>query len=173
MLTAHEGSSIDWENIDLKTCAYGNVLDTRYTLEIYKILDSQLKGKKVETFLEKVINKLHIVLAKASFRGIDVSDTVLNDLEKQINEKVMDVEDLIYASKRVKNKSMKLTSTKDLREILFMEPKENNDFDLRDSGFNFFWSDETDNGNPSTDREALTFLLNSINEELLSRGESG
>lgn len=171
MLTIRDGAKINWGKLSLEDCAFGNVSDTRYTLEIYHILNEKLCERKVQTFIEKVIDKLHLVLSKVSYRGIDVSVKNLEALENQAQGIIMDLEDKIYADPVVKDKTKNISSPSDLASILYLGKDEEENPILREDGFNFYWSDETDSGNPSTDKESLEFLLDTIEKELLTRGE--
>lgn len=165
-----EGQTTDFRSMSLDDMAFGNALDCYYTFKLVKELRNEFDqlNPTFHQFYKEVLKPLVLEFADVSFKGIPVDMETLKSMKKEIDDKLLDLEIKIYQDHNL-SKHFNLNSNKHLIEKLYLEFK-NDEIQKREGSYNLMWPDETEAGDPKTDREALVFLLNSITRELESRG---
>lgn len=157
MLTVRNGAKHDWAGTPLPELARGNALDSEYTLRIFRKLEPLIK----ELGSTKVSSDLYVpltsIFSKVEQAGMEVDMSVLGEVERNLNDAIIDMEDELYAIEGIRP-NHNLGSTVDLREIFYSE-----------SGFGFYAPKFTSKDQPSTDKETLLELLSQIEEELDER----
>ena len=147
MLSITDGKEVDWANMPLPQVAYGNALDTDFTLKLHGEMYPQVKlSKKLhDTLLKRVL----VTFARMEHKGLHICRKELAEA-RVYSER--NLEKLRYAlSELLKGTSMEgeeinFNSGKQLVEILFGA------FDLPCYAF-------TDKGMPKTSADALENIL--------------
>lgn len=159
MLTVKDGKKFDWASLSMEECASGNALDASYTLRVHDELISKLENNGSLHVFEKLLVPLFPVFASIEYKGLGVNPDELGVVGATLHSIITDIEDILYASSKV-HKTAKITSTKDLVDILYSP-----------EGFGLYPPNISDKGNPSTDKPTLDTLLTQIDDELESRAK--
>ena len=159
MLSVREGEAHkkDWANTPLPELVKGNAMDTFYTLRIFRELEGELDKLDANKINDLVYAPLTNIFAKVEREGMEVDLGELENVKKNLDKTIIDIEDKLYAIPEVRP-SDNLSSTLDLRKVLYSE-----------EGFGFYAPKFTGKELPSTDKETLEELLSQIEEELDSR----
>jgi DNA polymerase I-like protein with 3'-5' exonuclease and polymerase domains len=160
MLTISNPNKFDWASMPLSDCAEGNALDSYFTLKLFNLLFEELStnNSAILPLVEKILMPSLENFSSMEYDGLDVDIDALKNVGKQISSINMDQEDQLYKHKALQ-KTDNLSSTKDLREILY----------TREGGLELYPPDNTPKGEPSTNAATIKMLLDHINEELESR----
>ena len=171
MLTA-EGRNTDFANMSLEDMAFGNAMDSYYTFLLYEALKEEMEEKMspiFKKFYKVVLQPLTEHFPKVTANGIDVEVSKLETLEQEGKDLLMELHDNLYGFDNVIH-TQNVGSSKDLIRILYLGKGEKGKLIERESCYNLLWPDETENGDPSTDRKSFNFLLDAIDTELSKRG---
>ena len=93
---------------------------SKFIYETYDNLLVKMKDNNVLTLYQDIEFPLSTVLAKMELNGIRVDTTILEDMKKNIKEKIADISNKIY---NLAGKEFNISSPKQLGEILFDELK--------------------------------------------------
>ena len=93
---------------------------SKFIYETYDNLLVKMKDNNVLTLYQDIEFPLSTVLAKMELNGIRVDTTILEDMKKDIKEKIADISNKIY---NLAGKEFNISSPKQLGEILFDELK--------------------------------------------------
>lgn len=159
MLTIKNPNKFDWANIGLLDCLEGNALDTYFTYKLYKVLSELLEDQAMTPLLEKLITPLLGIFSDMELEGLDISVNNLNVLDKELRDKNIDLEDVLYMCKQV-HMTDNLASDIDMREILY----------TREGSFELYPPDRTKKKEePSTSAPTIETILLQIDDELKRR----
>lgn len=167
-MLGRKGKDTDWANMPLADMCRGNALDSYFTLKAHKVLAGKIDKLGMTNLYQKLISPAISMFVDMEMKGMTINPGVVKDLGDILNKAITESEDKLISFKEVKDKSLSLTSIKDLTSILYSCDKKKN---IIPGGFGLFPPIETDKGAPSTSAEALELLLAQINEELGSRDE--
>lgn len=170
MLTVNN-KNVDWVNIPLAACVFGNCCDTYATLRIYEILLEKLEDLKMVNVYENLLMPAIPVFRDIELEGMYIDEKVLDTLGKKLNDDVFKHEEELYNHPHVKN-TCNFKSTHDMVEILYSARKGDDGEWIVDpsTGFSLYPPGKTDKGQPSTSEESLTLLHTFIEEEIARRG---
>ena len=161
-----DGRNTDWVNMPLGEMLRGNALDAYFTMKCFKKLWKEVeKNLMVDTY-NKLVSPAISMFIDMEMRGMDIDINVVNTIGTSLEDGIQKVEDSLLLSPVVKDKSMSLTSTKDLMALLYSCDKHQN---IIPGGFGLFPPVFTEKGSPSTSAEALEILLGQINLEIARR----
>lgn len=159
MLTISNPKKFDWANIGLVECLEGNALDTYFTYKLYKVLLETLEEQGMLPLLESMITPLLGIFSDMELEGLDISEENLTKLGRELNAKNIELEDVLYVSKKVKNTD-NLASDIDMREILY----------TREGGFELYPPAKTKKKElPSTSAPTIEIIVAQIDDELKKR----
>lgn len=159
MLTVSNPKKFDWKNINLLDCLEGNALDSYFTYKLYKVLLKSLEEQDIGLLLEKLVSPLLSIFSEIELEGLDISETNLELLGKELKTQNITLEDNLYECKQVFNKD-NLASDKDMIQILY----------TRDEGFALYPPNYTKKKEqPSTSAPTIKLLLSQIDDELKKR----
>ena len=85
MLTVSEGAFHDWANMPLADMAYGNAMDTDFTLRSWKILNKEMTAKRLNPVYSNLIKDITLLLGDVENRGISVDDEYLKVLDEKLS----------------------------------------------------------------------------------------
>jgi len=86
MLTVTEGAFHDWANMPLSDMAYGNAMDTDFTLRSWKILKKDMTAKCLNPVYNNLIKDITLLLGDVEDRGISVDQEYLKVLDEKLAE---------------------------------------------------------------------------------------
>ena len=84
MLTVTEGAFHDWANMPLLDMAYGNAMDTDFTLRSWKILKKDMTAKCLNPVYDNLIKDITLLLGDVEDRGISVDQEYLKVLDEKL-----------------------------------------------------------------------------------------
>jgi DNA polymerase I-like protein with 3'-5' exonuclease and polymerase domains len=158
MLTISNPRTFDWAGMSLSDCCEGNAADTYFTLKLFHLIEEKIKELGMEKIVSKLIMPSLSTFTEMEYEGMDVSESKLKDVGRQLTHANIEEEDELYKFKEVKT-SDNLSSNSDLIEILY----------TRDDGFQMYPPDRTAKGAPSVSAPTLKLLLSQIEKELEDR----
>ena len=158
MLTISNPRTFDWAGMSLSDCCEGNAADTYFTLKLFHLIEEKIKELGMEKIVSKLIMPSLSTFTEMEYEGMDVSESKLKDVGRQLTHANIEEEDELYKFKEVKT-SDNLSSNNDLIEILY----------TRDEGFEMYPPDRTTKGAPSVSAPTLKLLLGQIEKELADR----
>ena len=159
MLTVNNPKTFDWANMSLVDCVEGNAADSYFTLKIFELISLKLEEMGMMGVLEKLLMPSLPMFVDMEWRGMDVSESQLKVVGKQLSAVNIEEEDSLYGFSQVLT-SDNLSSNNDLIEILY----------TREGSFELYPPDRTGKGSPSVAAPTLKLLLAQIEEELKKRG---
>lgn len=163
MLTVKDPKKIDWENMSIADCARGNAMDTYFTLKLFHVFYEELEELDLLKFYEKLMVPATVEVCESEYNGLDVDITKIDEVGKELEERIQKLEEELYAYPQVKE-DHNLDSNKDLIDMLFIPKK---DEDYRPESFNLYATNTTKKtGDPATDAETLKKVMSLIDEEL-------
>jgi DNA polymerase I-like protein with 3'-5' exonuclease and polymerase domains len=158
MLTVSNPKNFDWASISLSDCCEGNAADAYFTLKLFDLVSNKLEDTGCLSFVEQVLPDALSVFAEMEYEGLGVSESKLNELDRELSNMIVNQEDALYHFEEVL-KSDNLASNNDLAEMFY----------TREGGFEFYPPDKTGSGKPSVSAPTLKILLEQINSELSKR----
>jgi DNA polymerase I-like protein with 3'-5' exonuclease and polymerase domains len=147
MLSITDGKEVDWANMPLPKVAYGNALDTDFTLKLHGEMYPQVKlSKKLhDTLLKRVL----VTFARMERKGLHICRKELGEArvysERNLEKLRYTLSELLKGTS-MEGEEVNFNSGKQLVEILFGA------FDLPCYAF-------TDKGMPKTSADALENIL--------------
>lgn len=159
MLTVKNPKTFDWANMALSDCCEGNAADSYFTLKLFDVIEEKIKELGMEKIISKLIMPSLSTFAQMEYEGMQVSETKLLEVGRQLRVANIEEEDALYGFDEVKT-SDNLSSNLDLIEILY----------TREGSFELYPPDRTGKGSPSVSAPTLKLLLEHIEEELKKRG---
>lgn len=160
MLTVPRPEKFDWAGLSLKDCAYGNALDAYWTLRLFEQLEGELDDLDIIKLHENLLSDIIPAFANMEFKGLDVSEKRLDNLDEQLQYEISDVKDTLRELEKV-SEEMNFASNKELIDLLY----------LNEEGFGLYPPKKTAKGNPSVDKATLEILLEQITNELDHRSK--
>ena len=158
MLTVSNPRTFDWAGMALSDCCEGNAADAYFTLKLFHLIEEKIKELGMEKVVSKLIMPSLSTFTEMEYEGMDVSESKLKEVGRQLTHANIEEEDNLYQFKEVKT-SDNLSSNNDLIEILY----------TRDDGFEMYPPDRTTKGAPSVSAPTLKLLLGQIEKELSDR----
>lgn len=159
MLTVNNPRTFDWAGMSLSDCCEGNAADSYFTLKLFNLIEEKIKELGMEKVVSKLVMPSLSTFSKMEYEGMQVSESKLKEVGKQLAHANIEEEDSLYTFKEV-DTSSNLSSNSDLIEILY----------TNEDGFQLYPPDRTTKGAPSVSAPTLKLLLGQIEEELDSRG---
>jgi len=127
-------------------------------LKLFHLIEEKIKELGMEKVVSKLIMPSLSTFSEMEWEGMDVSESKLKEVGRQLTHANIEEEDNLYQFKEVKT-SDNLSSNNDLIEILY----------TRDDGFEMYPPDRTTKGAPSVSAPTLKLLLGQIEKELVDR----
>jgi DNA polymerase I-like protein with 3'-5' exonuclease and polymerase domains len=158
MLTVSNPKNFDWASISLSDCCEGNAADAYFTLKLFDLVTSKLEEKGCLSFVEQVLPDALEVFSDMEYEGLQVSESKLKQLDRELSNLIVNQEDDLYTFNQVL-KTDNLASNNDLTEIFY----------TREGGFELYPPDKTGSGKPSVSAPTLKLLLEQINSEISKR----
>jgi DNA polymerase I-like protein with 3'-5' exonuclease and polymerase domains len=166
-MLGQDGKKVDWANMPLATMARGNALDAYFTMKIFHKLHAKLENLKMSGTYANLIAPAINLFVNMEVDGMLISKDKVNELGKQLKTDIEEQEEKLYSYPQIPDKTMQITSTDDLVQILYSVDKKLN---IVNMGFGLFPPISSDKTNaPSTSAEALDILLEQLEEELVRR----
>lgn len=178
MLTVTNPSHINWSEMSLAQMAKGNALDSYFTLKCYEVLYEKLDKLKMVKTYEEIMAPASLFLVNMEVDGLTISESQLKVLGKELKNKIIETEELLYSYPEVK-KDSNMGSANDMIRIFFSLDKFIGTEGQKDWlinpewGFGLYPPVFTDKKQPSTSYEALDMLLTQIKDEIDRRGLHG
>jgi len=122
MLTIFNPSSDFFKNIGLKDCLDGNSVDTFFTAKVYGKLIQEIRKSGLESLYENLIAPLAPVFRDIELEGILVDEERLQELKKELVEKIEESRKFLMDSPLVPQ-DINLGSNQDLCKIFFSVDK--------------------------------------------------
>jgi DNA polymerase-1 len=117
MLTVTNGGNHDWANMPLHEMAVGNAMDCDFTLRSWRILRGEMKSKSLNHVYDNLLTDVAVLLSKVEFRGIDVNNKYLTEVEVDMQKAVAEQEKILSDLSNVKG--INPNSTEQLAAVLF------------------------------------------------------
>ncbi len=108
------------EKLSLEKIAERSIKKAKFIYETKENLLKEMKEDKVDTLYNEIELPLAIVLAKMELEGIKVDETVLEEMKKELTEKLINVQKEIYT---IAKEEFNIASPKQLGRILFEKLK--------------------------------------------------
>ena len=159
MLTVNNPRTFDWAGMSLSDCCEGIAADTYFTLKLFNLIEEKIKELGREKVVSQLVMPSLSTFSKMEYEGMEVSESKLKEVGRQLAHANIDEEDELYTFKEV-DTSSNLSSNSDLIEILY----------TNEDGFQLYPPDRTTKGSPSVSAPTLKLLLGQIEEELEKRG---
>jgi DNA polymerase I-like protein with 3'-5' exonuclease and polymerase domains len=161
MLTNKNPKTTKWSEMALSDMAYGNVMDSTYTLKLLDLFIPKIQKLGLYDHHLHLLSPLILKLAKLELRGMLVDEDGLEKLAPKLQEKVENSKKKVTSYSEVAAED-NIASNKDLVNIFF----------LKESGFGLYPPFRTKKtGTPQVDKNALETLENIIEEELEKRNK--
>lgn len=164
--------------MSLAQMAKGNALDSYFTLKCYEVLYEKLDKLKMVKTYEEIMAPASLFLVNMEVDGLTISESQLKVLGKELKNKIIETEELLYSYPEVK-KDSNMGSANDMIRIFFSLDKFIGTEGQKDWlinpewGFGLYPPVFTDKKQPSTSYEALDMLLTQIKDEIDRRGLHG
>ena len=158
MLTVDNPKKFDWAGMSLHDCAEGNALDSYFTLKLFDVCEKKLKKLNMLHLYNSLMSPATEVFSVMEFNGLDISQTKLNTVGKDLYLQNVDEADDLHSHDQVE-KDDNLSSTNDLVKILY----------TREGGFGLYPPDRTAKGAPSVSAPTLKVILEHLEDELNKR----
>jgi len=124
---------------------------------IFDELEGSIKELNLQVFYDEILAPVTTILAKSEFDGCDVDINNLNSLDRELRNKMNELEDNIIISV---GKQLNISSGPQLKELFFTD----------ENGLRLFPIETSSKtGEPSLDEGNLSSILAFIDEELNSR----
>jgi DNA polymerase-1 len=117
MLTINNGKTHDWANMPLSEMAIGNAMDCDFTLRSWRILRGEMKEKKLNFVYDNLLTEVATLLAQVEFRGIDVNNKYLGQVEEDMEKAVANQEAVLATLSPLKD--INPNSNDQLAKVLF------------------------------------------------------
>lgn len=169
MLTVENPKTVDWANLSLTDCAYGNALDTAYTLKLFELFEEKIEKEGPIKLFRNMIVPAMKHFARAEWKGIPISREELERQGKKLQARLMDIEDSLYTI--IGRTDINFGSNKQLGEVLFLKGDSKN-IEEDSSILKLHPPTRTPTGAPQVDEFALNLLVEEIEKELEQRNES-
>ena len=114
--TQPEQLTIDFKGLDPEKLSLYSCEDADFTNRLVKIFAKRIKEEGLTELFEKIEMPLIPVLGEMENNGIKMETLPLQKLDKEVGDKLADLEKAIYKSAKVK---FNINSTKQLKEVLF------------------------------------------------------
>jgi DNA polymerase-1 len=114
--TQPEQLTIDFKGLDPEKLSLYSCEDADFTNRLVKIFAKRMKEEGLTELFEKIEMPLIPVLGEMENNGIKMEIAPLQKLDKEVGDKLADLEKAIYKSAKVK---FNINSTKQLKEVLF------------------------------------------------------
>ena len=119
MLTVSNGGTHDWANMPLDEMAVGNAMDCDFTLRSWRILRSEMRAKSLNFVYDNLLTDVAVLLSEVEFRGIDVNNKYLKQVEVDMQVAVEKQEKVLSNLSPLKD--INPNSTEQLARALFSE----------------------------------------------------
>jgi len=144
--------------MSLHDCAEGNALDSYFTLKLFDVCEKELKKLNMIHLYDSLMSPATEVFSGMEFNGLDISQSKLSSVGKELYLKNVDEADELHSHEQV-DREDNLSSTNDLVEILY----------TREEGFNLYPPDRTAKGAPSVAAPTLKVIMEHLEDELKKR----
>ena len=161
MLSVKNANNVVWEDMPLADLARGNALDIHFTYQIDEIISEEYDSEEQKNLVEYVLCPLLVPVARMEYKGIDISEENMMNINSGLISAIMEKEDSLYSIDGVAS-SDNLNSSDDLGEILY----------AREGGMELYPPDWTSKNKPKTCKTTLGILLEQIDDELEKRSKS-
>ena len=158
MLTITDPSKVVWADMPLNEMALGNAMDALFTLEIFEILEQELKKNGTYNLYKHIISPSLSIFAEMENRGFLVDQEALTNLESVLDSRRVSYKNIVYENSKIK-KEDNIASNADLVDILY----------LRDDGYNLYPPIKTKKSAPSVNAKCIEILIRQIEDELAKR----
>lgn len=178
MLTVTNPNRVNWSEMSLAQMARGNALDSYFTFKCYEVLYEKLDKLKMIKTYEEIMAPASLFFVDMEVEGLTISEEQLKVLQKELKNKIIETEELLYSYPEVK-KDSNMGSANDMIRIFFSLDKFIGTEGQKDWlinpewGFGLYPPVFTDKKQPSTSYEALDLLLTQIKDEIDRRGLNG
>lgn len=178
MLTVTNANRVNWGEMSLAQMARGNALDSYFTLKCYEVLYEKLDKLNMVRTYEEIMAPASLFLVDMEIDGLNISEQQLKVLQKELRDKIIEAEELLYSYPEVK-KDSNMASANDMIRIFFSLDKFVGTEGQKDWlinpewGFGLYPPVFTAKKQPSTSYEALDLLLTQIKDEIDRRGLHG
>ncbi len=169
MLTVRSPETFDWTKIPLLLCAEGNAYDTECTLDLFYLLEEELKREKISHLNDALMAKALPVFAKMELKGFYVDMDKIEEIGEDLTQKIEQIKKEMLGFEFVPE-DINFNSDQQMRRIIFI--KEGSGEQDTNTSLCMYPVNYTDTKEPSLNKESRS-LINSLIKIELHYRESG